>query len=237
MGNYAERIISLFYPRRCPICDEAVPKPGLYICPKCKEKLQVITPPYCQKCGKPLRDYKEECCADCIKVVHYFNKGVALYRYPVIRQSIYRIKYEGRREYLDFYADEIVRQFKAQIRLWEPDGIVAVPLHKNRLFKRGYNQAELLARRIANKMDIPFYKKLIIRCRDTVAQKGLDIRERQNNLKKAFIIGQNVVKLNTIIIVDDIYTTGSTMDAMAQVLKAAGVEKVYYITLAVGESC
>lgn len=235
MGNYTERIISLFYPRRCPVCDEVVPKPGMYICPECKEKLQVIKPPYCQKCGKPLADFKEEYCMDCKKGTHWFTKGAALYRYPVIRQSIYRIKYEGRREYLDFYADEIVRRFGSMIRMWEPDGIIAVPLHKNRLYKRGYNQAEILAKQIGRKMKIPFYKKLVKRCKDTIAQKGLDILERQNNLKKAFIIEQNVVKLNTIIIVDDIYTTGSTMDAMAQVLKASGVKNIYFITLAVGE--
>ena len=72
------------------------------------------------------------------------------------------------------------------------------------------------------------------RCRNTVPQKLLSLRQRQNNLKRAFIISQDDVKLDTIILIDDIYTTGSTVDAMAAVLKSAGVKKVFVISLAIG---
>ena len=91
-----------------------------------------------------------------------------------------------------------------------------------------------MALKISQKAGIPFYKNLVLRVKNTVPQKGLDVPERQNNLKKAFIIGQNVVKLKTIIVIDDIYTTGSTIDAVAGVLKDAGVLRVYFIALAIG---
>lgn len=235
MGSYGERLISLIYPRRCPVCDNVVPKIGTYICPECTEKLNYIKEPVCQKCGKELDGFETEYCRDCREDTHAYTKGAALYSYPCVRQSIYRIKYEGRREYLDFYADEIVRRLGSQIRLWEPDGIIGVPLFKKRQQKRGYNQAEILAKRIGKQMKIPVYTDLVKRCRNTVPQKGLDVAQRQNNLKKAFIIGENVVKLNTIIIIDDIYTTGSTIDAIARLLLGTGVQKVYYIVLAIGE--
>ena len=83
-------------------------------------------------------------------------------------------------------------------------------------------------------MEIPVRKNLVRRCRNTVPQKLLSLRQRQNNLKRAFIISQDDVKLDTIILIDDIYTTGSTVDAMAAVFKSAGVKKVFVISLAIG---
>ena len=234
MGNYRERIIGLLYPRHCPVCDEVVPRVGMYICPKCKEKLEYVQGEICIKCGK-LISKNEELCIDCKENTHFYDRGVALYKYPCIRQGIYRMKYQGRKEYLDFFAQDIVEHLGQQLRFWNPDAIIGVPLHKLRERKRGYNQAAVLASLISKKTGIPFYKKLVVRQKNTLPQKGLDVCQRQNNLKKAFIISQNVVKLNTIVIIDDIYTTGSTIDAIASVLKANGVQQVYYIALAIGE--
>lgn len=234
MGDYRERIVSLLFPRHCPVCDGVVPRVGMYICPECKDKLEYVQGAICIKCGKLVAEH-EEMCIDCKENTHFFDRGVALYKYPCVRQGIYRMKYQGRREYLDFYAQEVVEQLGDQLRMWNPDVIIGVPLHKVRERKRGYNQAAILASQIGQKMGIPFDKKLVVRQKNTVPQKGLDVYQRQNNLKKAFIIGQNVVKLNTIVIIDDIYTTGSTIDAIASVLKANGVQQVYYIALAIGE--
>lgn len=234
MGNYRERIIGLLYPRHCPVCDEVVPRVGMYICPKCKEKLEYVQGAICIKCGK-LISKNEELCIDCKENTHFYDRGVALYKYPCIRQGIYRMKYQGRKEYLDFFAQDVVEHLGQQLRFWNPDAIIGVPLHKLRERKRGYNQAAVLASLISKKIGIPFYKKLVVRQKNTLPQKGLDVCQRQNNLKKAFNISQNVVKLNTIVIIDDIYTTGSTIDAIASVLKANGVQQVYYIALAIGE--
>jgi ComF family protein len=110
-----------------------------------------------------------------------------------------------------------------------------VPLSRQRRKKRGYNQAELLAREIGKQMGIPVYSHLVKRIKNTKPQKNLNPSERQNNLKKAFIIGQNDVKLSTIVIIDDIYTTGSTIDAVAQALTGTVAEKVYFAVLSAGE--
>ena len=136
---------------------------------------------------------------------------------------------------MDFYSQEVVQRLGEQIRIWNPDAMIGVPLHKAREKKRGYNQAAILASQISRKMGIPFEEKLVVRQKNTLPQKGLDVYQRQNNLKKAFIMSENVVKLDTIVMVDDIYTTGSTMDAVAAVLKASGVKHVYYLALAIGE--
>ena len=235
MGDYRERIISLIYPRRCPVCDQVVPRIGMYICPGCREKLEYIEEPVCFKCGKPVAEGREWC-GDCENQAHVFTRGAALCTYPCVRESLYRVKYQGRREYLDFFAEEIVRRMGAQIRLWQADAVTGVPLHKKRQRKRGYNQSALLAEKIGRKMGIPYDENLVLRVKNTVPQKSLTVPERQNNFKKAFIIGQNVVKLNTIIVIDDIYTTGSTIDAVARVLTEAGAARVYFIAIAIGRS-
>ena len=111
--------------------------------------------------------------------------------------------------------------------------MVPVPLSKQRLYKRGYNQSELLAREVSKQTGVPVLNRFVVRERDTVAQKELNPTERQNNLKKAFKIAQNDVKLSTIIIIDDIYTTGSTVDAVARLLKKAGVKKIYVLALSI----
>ena len=110
-----------------------------------------------------------------------------------------------------------------------------VPIHKKRLRRRGYNQATLFAAALGRELQIPVIDNLISRVENTKPMKMLSGRERQNNLKKAFKIGQNDVKLDTIIIIDDIYTTGSTIDALAREIKKAGVTNIYFIALAIGE--
>ena len=109
-----------------------------------------------------------------------------------------------------------------------------VPLHVEREKKRGFNQAALIAKVLGKEMDIPVNEQIIRRVKATMPQKQVNGKERQNNLKNAFKIVQNDVKLNTVVVVDDIYTTGATMDAVAKCLKGAGVEKVYCISLTVG---
>ena len=116
-----------------------------------------------------------------------------------------------------------------------PDVIVPVPLYGGKLRKRGYNQAACLARALGRSLELPVDEKLVKRVRNTAPMKHLNPTERQNNLKKAFIIGRNDVKLyDRIILVDDIYTTGTTLDEIAALLKEHGVSKVYCVTLACG---
>ena len=112
---------------------------------------------------------------------------------------------------------------------------MAVPVHRSRLRTRGYNQAEVIARSLGRELGIPVDTRLIRRSKKTVPLKNLTLAERQNNLKKAFKLCRNDVKLKTIIVIDDIYTTGSTMDAVAQVLKNAGIERVYCVCAAIGK--
>lgn len=226
-------LLDLFFPRRCPICDRVLPI-GALICTECAKELHRIVPPYCIKCGKPIADAGKEYCSDCRSNVHFYREGRALYEYRTVRTSIYRFKYKKRYEYADFYGRALAEELGAVIRRWQPDVLIPVPLHKTKKQSRGYNQAEALARVLGKILDIPVNTTLIKRVKKTTPQKQLNRQLRQNNLKKAFKIDRNDVKLKTIIIIDDIYTTGSTVDAMALALREAGIQNIYFIALAIG---
>ena len=229
-----ELLLQLIFPLRCPVCDEIVKPFGQKICPACRKRFKYVTSPWCFKCGKQLEDKEQEYCADCKRIRHLFIGGRALYEYESVSASIYRFKYHNRREYADFFGEEVSLVLGQYISMICPDALIPIPLHSAKRRKRGYNQAQILAKSISRYTGVPVYDKILIRTRNTIPLKQLNPQERQNNLKKAFNIRGNDVKLKTVIIIDDIYTTGSTMDAAASVLLEAGVRNVYFMTLACG---
>lgn len=231
--RFVEIIKDLIFPRRCPVCDRVAPF-GQMICKSCEPKLIRIKGPRCYKCGKALQSDDYEYCFDCKKVRHEYSQGLSLYEYASVCNSIYKFKYSGRAEYGDYYGLIMAKAFGQRLRKWKADAIIPVPLHKKKFNKRGYNQAEILAANISKYLDIPYYPTYLKRIVNTTPMKELTSDKRQINLKNAFIIGVDDVKLQRVVIVDDIYTTGSTIDEMTRVLKGNGVKEVYFITLAVG---
>lgn len=222
------------FPLRCAVCDEVTDDKEKGVCRKCAEKIVYIKPPFCMKCGKQLGEEREEYCPDCSRKKHFFVQGTALYEYGSMADSLFRFKYASRAEYAAFYGRELWERKGVWLKALKPDVLVPVPIHASRKRKRGYNQAALIAKELSRYSGVPVNEKLIVRTKRTRAQKELSERQRQNNLKKAFKILQNDVKLNTIVIIDDIYTTGSTVDAVAELLLQAGANKIYYMVLAIG---
>lgn len=227
-------LLDLLYPRRCVVCDEIVDQKGESVCRKCRGKIIYIKEPYCMKCGKQLKKEEQEYCGDCQKKKHDYIQGIALYDYGSMADSIFRFKYAGRMEYAKFYGRELYRKKAQWLSMVHPDALVPVPVHYSRKRKRGYNQAELIAREVSRCSGIPLNTQLIRRVERTKPLKDLNNVERQNNLKRAFKLCKNDVKLDTIVIIDDIYTTGSTVDAIAQLLHKAGVAKIYFMALTIG---
>ncbi len=225
--------VRLLFPTRCPVCDRPVKPANAQACRKCLPKLDYIRPPFCMKCGKPLST-EVEYCADCARRGHWYDRGVCLYGYRSARKMIYRFKYAGRREYADFLGDQMAAYLGRVILSWRPDALVPVPLHRERERVRGYNQALLLARRLGWRLGIPVCEGWLIRGRNTAPQKLLDSRQRQNNLIGAFKLTGSAVKLRTIVIIDDIYTTGSTIDEIALLCRQNGVQRVYFAALSIG---
>lgn len=233
-------ILDYLYPPRCPVCDRPVLQKQSYdgFCTTCIEKLPIIRGKRCCKCGRALSSLEKEYCSDCLKYgwAHMYDKGLSLCTYDdTVRDVIYRLKYGKRGEYADALGKLLSDTFGAALKRAGAEGVIAVPLHQNRIRKRGYNQAELLAKSFCKYSGIPFCAHYVERVKDTKPLKSMTRPERQNNLKKAFKIGRNDVKLKISIVIDDIYTTGSTIDSIAEILKEAGVYKVYFVTVAIGD--
>ncbi len=120
------------------------------------------------------------------------------------------------------------------IKIWSPDVIVPVPMYAKKQRARGYNQAEIIACELGKIMHVPVNTQFLKRNKNTVPMKEVSGHDRSKNLENAFIADKNVVKYKKILLVDDIYTTGATLDACAAVLKKYGVEKVYGACLCIG---
>lgn len=234
-NKIVEFILHLLYPERCVVCDGILEDAASGICPECCGKLAYIKEPRCRKCGKQLFEDEKEFCDGCKGRKQYFDRGIILFSYnEAMKKSIYRFKYANRREYKKFYAKEICRCLGREIRGFHADAILPVPLHKKRQRQRGYNQAELIAVQVGVELGIPVYAKILQRSRDTKPLKTMGRTERENNLKKAFKLWENDVKLNKVIIIDDIITTGSTINEAAAVLREAGVREIYFVALSSG---
>ena len=184
----------MIFPRRCPVCDDAVDQIGHLVCRDCFKKLTLIGDVYCMKCGKRIKDAAKTLCDDCTAHRQSFDEGRAVFVYDdIMKNSIYRFKYGNRKEYCDFYANITIAVLKRQIEIWRPDVIVPIPVHKNKLRKRGYNQAQIYAKELGEKLRIPVNDDILVRVENTKVQKGLTAVERKNNLKKALKIKKYVV--------------------------------------------
>ena len=228
-------VMDVICPMTCPMCDRILEK-NQKICTECERKLVYIFEPKCKKCGKELDDEEKEYCFDCRVKKHYFKTGIAAFKYNnMISKSIYKFKYHNRRSYATFYGDAISKVYGKEILRWNCDVIIPVPIHNKRRIKRGYNQAELIAVELGKRLNIYVDSKYLFRVSNTRPMKELDKTNRKKNVEKAFKIYKNVVKYKKIILVDDIYTTGSTLDACSKVLLEAGASEIYFISLSVGQ--
>ena len=222
------------FPRRCPVCGEIVSPPGWQVCRDCFPKLLFVEPPVCMKCGKSVEDESEAFCRDCAAGEKSFEYGVALLNYDdVMRRAVSRIKYNNQREYIKPFAKMFWMRWGRTIAEMEADCLVPVPLHRSRYRRRGFNQAELLARELGALSGIPVRTDILFRERKTEAQKELTPDQRIRNLQKAFRADPEKVDVSSVILVDDIYTTGSTAEACTRALKEAGVGKVYTACLCI----
>ncbi len=232
-----EGAVGLIFPRRCPVCGDIVRPRGRLICPECAKRLSYVSGATCLKCGKELTCQEGEYCLGCSRRQRTFDQGIALLNYTEVSSaSMAQIKYENKREYLDFYSQEILLRFGERIARMNADVLMPIPVHPSRKRARGYNQAEELARRISRQTGIPISVDVLIRIRKTLPQKELTAQERLKNLEQAFAVRQEALEpwMRSVLLVDDIYTTGSTMEACARVLKRAGVRQVYFVSVCIG---
>jgi ComF family protein len=234
-------IRNLLFPVRCPLCDgilnEEERKTGY--CTDCRKKIHFVGENYCMKCGKPIKTGSSEYCRDCMKTRHFFTENRAVYIYEGdMKKALYRFKYMNRKDYAAAFAADAEKSledyFRSILTDKKIDAILPVPMYAEKLKLRGYNQAEWFAEELGKRLDIPVIKNRLIRVKNTEKMKLLSPEERRKNLNNAFQYIQTGVKLNGILLVDDIYTTGATLDSISEVLLSAGIDNIYSVCVCIG---
>ena len=226
-GQTGRILLDALYPLECSGCGGS----GKIICDRCAQELPCLSPPYCRICAA----YSEfELCQACAQSGRRFDGVRAPYRYEgTIRQAILALKYGGIKAAASQLGDMLAEYLDDNPL---PGELLApVPMHGSRQRERGYNQAELLARRLAGSCDAPYRGDLLVRTRRVDPQAGMtSAASRASNVADSVTVPRpSEVHDARIILVDDVATTGSTLDACAAALKDAGAASVWCLTLAV----
>jgi ComF family protein len=235
---YIQKLIDLVLPPRCPITGEMVDSQGTVSAQAWKD-LSFISSPCCFVCGFPFEfiaqigDNENVCAACLLNRPEYDKSRSALVYNEYSRDFILGFKHGDQTQSVVAMVPWL---YQAGAGLWpEVDVIAPVPLHRWRLLRRRYNQSVLMGRAISKRVGISFSPDILIRKRHTVVQGHLNASERHKNVASAFTVHpkrKNNVLGKTIMLIDDVYTTGSTVNECARVLKKAGADKVYVLTLA-----
>ncbi|MDI6602214.1 MAG: ComF family protein [Thermoanaerobacteraceae bacterium] len=231
LNYFVKNISSLIFPHHCALCGK--PLEEGYFCEDCCKKLPFIEGNTCSVCGCELID-GSEMCDECTNSMHYFYKNISVFKYTSeFSTMVYRFKYHKDRHLARPFAEFMAEKIKKAN--FPVDFIIPVPLHPEKEEERGYNQSFLLARHISKILDIPVLNDVLVRDIYTNSQTGLKKDRRRENVCGAFSVKNRLaVDSKIILLIDDILTTGSTMDECSRVLLDNGVKRVYSATLATG---
>ena len=234
-GKAAGLPAQLLFPPTCPGCRRLVREP-FALCGRCWPKLRFIERPWCEVLGTPFSHEIGEgiISADAIANPPPFARARAAVSYSgVARQMVTSLKFNDRTELAPTMARWMMRVGRELLA--NADVVVPVPLHRTRFFQRRFNQSAELARALCKLADKPFLPDVAKRIRATRQQVGLGAREREENVRGAFQVppqGRIGVHGRRILVVDDVYTTGMTLSALARTLKRAGAVQVDILTFA-----
>lgn len=235
-----EKAMDVLYPPciYCISCGSIIDATREYaLCDQCMESFHWTGTKTCSKCGKIVaEDYRHTLCYDCRSFGHDFDKGFTCVQYGLYERGVLMdFKYRGK-SYIGRALGDILydRMSIEDIRF---DLVVPVPLYRKKQNRRGYNQAAVMARRFAVRCGKPFAPDLLCRIGETAPMKGLGAFERHENLRGAIAVSVSnhyCLEGQNILLIDDIYTTGSTLDECSRILHQAGAGKVYVLTFACG---
>ena len=206
-----------FFPAHCLICNGAIDD-GL-VCDDCLDLVVEIGPPLCPRCGRPTK--KDRRCRRCKDQSLDRVRGWGYYQ-PPLDKIIHQFKYDDRRSIARLLGRKVSTVIRSDPEYREIDLIIPIPLHKRREKERGYNQSELLAQELGRELHLPVERGLV-RIRNNRSQTGLTDQERKENVRGIFRLDSEIEGLN-ILLVDDVMTTGSTIEEAASVIKAAGAK-------------
>lgn len=230
-----QTLLDAILPPLCLGCGEIVASPGA-LCAQCWPRFSFIAAPHCERCGVPFADDmgQDALCTECLTRPPRFRRARAVLIYDDRSRRVVLPLKHGDRTDMARACGAWMARAGAEL-LAEADLVAPVPLHWRRLFTRRYNQAALLARMVARDADAAFVPDLLRRARWTGSQAGLKGKERRRNVRQAFDVPprwQAKLRGQTVLLVDDVLTTGATIEACTRALQRAGAAHVDVVTLA-----
>lgn len=221
-------LVDLVYPPRCWVCSKLGQE---LVCRDCLNGFDIIGMPFCTRCGKPTEVEVDEC-RECRGKNFRFSSARAFGLFGGgLKEAVHSFKYKNGKVLAPFFAELILLNIDPQF--FEIDLVTEVPLNRKREIRRGFNQAKLLAQSIAKRIDKPHHS-LLSQVRETQDQSKLDFRERKKNVRDCFSPNGegSVLKGKTVLLVDDVFTTGATVNECSKVLLRAGAESVKVVMVA-----
>ena len=231
-------VLDLVYPRECAGCGGPAGREAQHFCWDCVAGFEFITDRFCSICGDPVEGMVEHefTCSMCRDHRPHFDRARSAARYRGhLREALHAFKYNHAthlsRDFVSLLANCVHAHYGA-VRF---DAVTCVPLYPRKERERTYNQATLLAGGLAEELDLPLLGNCLRRTRSTATQTNLTANERRKNIRGAFTAEQQKwIDGRSLLLVDDVMTTGATVDEVAKVLKKGGAHKVYVVTVARG---
>lgn len=224
----SQSLLDLLFPPSCISCKAA----NSWLCQNCLDQIALITPPVCGRCGTPMTPNTSVCKQCKNNPLQHLDgiRSAAQFEDNPIRPAIHFLKYRNHKAVASILAALLAAAYlRYQLAV---DVLMPVPLHAARFRERGYNQSELLARALGQRLNIPVDTKSLYRTRATKSQMTLGVHERHQNVAEAFACSNVDLSGQIVLLIDDVCTTGSTLDACAGALKKKGVAAVWGLTLA-----
>jgi len=237
---WTRRALDIVWPRNCPFCSCPLADTDIgIVCPDCLASAKLIEPPFCRQCASPFTGTVTGdtfVCGYCQDLRFYFSRTVCACRAEgVPRDCILRFKYNREMYFGPHLVNWLLMAAQRWIDWREIDGIVAVPLHPRKQRQREFNQAEYLAAGLGRAVNVPVLKRNVRRVRDTATQTKLDAEARARNMRDAFAVrGPTVFAGKRLILLDDVFTTGATLNSCAKTLRGAGAKDVIALAVARG---
>jgi ComF family protein len=229
------KLLLFLFPPKCLKCNAVTSRNGT-LCATCWKKIKFISEPLCKICGFPFEfDVgKDLICTNCIKNKPFFDHAISLFEYNEHSKNlIHKFKYGDKTYFSRYFAEWLYKRIGVNIGSYEY--IIPVPLHRTRMRQRFYNQSSLLAKDLGKLAGLKFLPNALIKTRYDVPQTSLPKNQRLKNVKNSFIINQQYkeeIKNSKIILVDDVYTTGSTINECSKILKKHKCYEITALTLA-----
>ena len=220
------RAIAVVWPDRCIFCGTVIPTLHL-CCDACRERLSIVRPPICRYCGQS----KEDCTCK-RKRAAYDHAAAPFYYEEAVKEGILRLKRQDDPDLLEFLSAQMATVVHREYADEMIDGVVYVPMTKQDVRKREYNQGALLACSLSKRLSVPVYE-VLTKLYETPPQRSLGVHERSGNVLGVFDVTDSSVRDKTLLLVDDVLTTGATLHECAKMLKIYGAKRVLVITAAV----